>query len=327
MSTSPRVEIVAALLVNYESGPDLLAALESLAALGRAPDVYIVVDNASQDNSLALACRCFLGKMAVIRNPANVGFATAVNQGLRSARKFCATHVWLFNPDARAREGALSALLRVAHEAPLALLSPLIVDATGKTWFSGGTIAWWRMRAVHQECPVLRGRVQSHQFLTGCALFLPLPLIERLGDFDERFFLYYEDTDYSVRAREAGFNLLVVTEAVVEHREVSRFNPQKTYFLVFSGLLFFWKHARGWRRPFFQIYVTIRRLKNWFDCLLWGGKEAMSVRQAYGDFFRTVRSSARVSHHRELSEPVRGRPPVATPSESLFSGRRGNHRQ
>lgn len=80
-------EMVAAILVNYESGDDLQGALWSLVQLERAPNILIVVDNASQDDSLCLAEKDF-PQLVVIRNSENVGFARAVNQGLKKRRNY-----------------------------------------------------------------------------------------------------------------------------------------------------------------------------------------------------------------------------------------------
>ena len=277
MCMSVRVAVV---IVNYESGDDTAAALRSLCQAERCPDVFIVVDNASHDDSLARAERA-VPELLTIRNTDNVGFAKAANQGIALARERSATHIWLFNPDARAHQETLVRLIAVAQQHPKSLLSPLIFDANGEVWFAGGDISWMRMRATHRRAVA----DDPQDFLTGCALFLPLSALEEVGGLDDRFFLYYEDADYSVRARKQGYILRVVMEARVDHAEVSQSNPQKTYFLVYSGLLFFFKHAIGVQRLYLGIYVTIRRLKNWLDCLLWGGKEAVSVRQAYGDFF------------------------------------------
>ena len=276
-------EVVAAILVNYESGGDLVAAIWSLVQLERAPDVFIVVDNASQDDSLHLAQKDF-PQLVVIHNSLNVGFAKAVNQGLRKAREFQSTHIWLFNPDARARQNSLSELILASRNTPRALFSPIIFDTQGGVWFSGGKLSWWRMRALHRRAP--SSQAGNEDFLTGCALFIPMMTIDIIGEFDENYFLYYEDADFCLRAKKAGFQLCMVTGAAVDHAEVSRAYAQKVYYLVYSGLLFFFKHASGMKAEYMRIYTTIRKLKNRLDCLLLGGKEAALVRQAYVDFFR-----------------------------------------
>ena len=127
---------VAVVIVNYESGNDTASALQSLIRSERRPDVLIVVDNASHDDSLTQAERVY-PELLVIRNDKNVGFAKAVNQGMELARRQSATHIWLFNPDARAATETLGLLLAAAEQYPKSLFSPLIFDADGKVWFAG----------------------------------------------------------------------------------------------------------------------------------------------------------------------------------------------
>lgn len=287
-------EKVAVILVNYESGGDLSSAILSLSTGKQAPDVYIVVDNASQDTSLKQATEKF-PFLRVIRNSQNVGFSKAVNQGLREARRCQVSAVWLFNPDALAEKDTLLELLAVLKRHPTSLVSPIIFDEQGSVWFAGGRINWLRMRSTHAQSVI--SRTLDSDFLTGCALLIPMRAIEEVGFFDERFFLYYEDVDFSVRCVHAGFQLRIAKKSRVQHKEVSQNNPQKTYFLVLSGLLFFYKHATFLKRLYFGIYVTIRRLKNWLDNLLFGGKEALSVRNAYVCFWKNSRSEI-FSHHR-----------------------------
>lgn len=182
------------------------------------------------------------------------------------------------------RNDALSELILAARNMPLALFSPIIFDNEGKVWFSGGKLSWWRMRAFHRKVSCFQERGQ--EFLTGCAPSIPLATIDVIGEFDENYFLYYEDADFCLRAKKAGFQLCMVPKAAVDHTEASRTYARKVYYLVYSGLLFFFKHASGMKAGYMRTYVTIRKLKNWIDCLLFGGEEAALVRQAYVDFFR-----------------------------------------
>jgi GT2 family glycosyltransferase len=173
------------------------------------------------------------------------------------------------------------------------LLSPTIYDSvTKKLWFGKGKIEYTRMRAVHvkpSHGELSSGAFES-EFLTGCALLMSRPLVEAIGYLDERFFLYYEDADFSLRAKEAGFSLVVVPEAKVWHAEQSNQSESKLYHLVLSGLLFFEKHGKGLWKPYFFVYGTIRRIKNRSD-LLFGRKEAPLVRLAYNNFSHEHSSS------------------------------------
>ncbi len=281
-SNQPQVGIV---VLNFNGENCLLTCLTSLSRLDYSNFFVVVVDNASRDSSLASAQASF-PTYTYIRNAENKGFAGGMNVGMSAAFARGAEWVWLFNNDATTEESALKTLMAVGEQAPRAgLLSPCISDSTGGVWFGKGRVNTLRMRAEHVP-PSKRERSSTFypsEFLTGCALLVKREVFERIGDLDDRFFLYYEDVDFSVRVRVADFQVLVVPGARVFHGEQSRENDQKVYYLVYSGLLFFKKHANFWENIYFSVYGTIRRLKNAIDVLL-GKEHARMVRRAYHDF-------------------------------------------
>ncbi len=285
MSDLPRVGII---VLNYNGGTGLLACLQSLDDLDyRAKDI-LVVDNHSTDDSLVAAEKKF-PHFTFIHNSKNEGFAKGMNSGMRLAVSKGAEWCWLFNCDALAYPQTLTTLISVAQENPQAgLLSPMIYEAgNNRVWFAKGEIDFWRMRTRHIQ-PTQQELIAKNypsEFLTGCALLIKKKLIQTIGFLDETFFLYYEDADYSLRASLAGFACLVVAESRVAHSETSRFHPRKTYFLVYSGLLFFAKWADFYTRFYLAVYVTMRRVKNFWDRLRGGGAAAQEAYLAYRDYF------------------------------------------
>ncbi|MEK9151201.1 MAG: glycosyltransferase family 2 protein [Patescibacteria group bacterium] len=279
----PRVAIV---VLNYNGRDCLTDCLWSLGQLRYGAKDIIIVDNDSADDSLVSAEKQF-PHFTFVRNEKNTGFAKGMNIGMRLALDRGAQWIWIFNNDAEADPSALSKLIAVAQENPRAgLLSPAIYETGGRLWFAKGEIDRFRMRTLHIRPTEkeLTSKAYPSGFLTGCALLIKRELIEAIGFLDERFFLYYEDADYSLRASAAGFSCLVVPEALVSHREKSRGNRQKTYFLVYSGLRFFEKHAPFFLRPYFQAYVTMRRAKNLIDRLRGKDGAALETYRAYQDY-------------------------------------------
>lgn len=284
MHTLPQVGII---VLNYNGKHCLLPCLQSLDRLTYANKDIIVVDNGSLDDSLAVAEKQF-PHFTFVRNEKNEGFAKGMNIGMRLALARGATWCWVFNYDAIAAPDSLSRLIAVTEEYPRAgLLSPLIsVPGSDCHWFAKGRIDFFRMRTVHIEptATELQTVAYPSEFLTGCALLIKKELIDAAGLLDENFFLYYEDADYSIRALRSGFALLVVPSAHVSHSEVSRSHPKKTYFLVYSGLLFFAKWASPVMRPYLFVYVTMRRVKNFLKRRS-GSVAAEETHRAYRKYF------------------------------------------
>ena len=282
----------AIIVLNWNGRDCLPACLLSLQSISYRDKEIIVVDNGSSDDSLAIA-KCDFPHCLFIENGTNLGFAGGMNRGIRTALERGAEYVWLFNSDAQAKPDTLTTLIEVAKIHPEAgLFSPIITNSNGQTWFAKGRIDFLRMRALHTEPSPreLTSPAYESQFLTGCALLIQKKALEKAGFLDERFFLYYEDADLCLRAANYGFQSLVVPKARVMHAEKSRENPEKTYYLVLSGLLFSAKHAPRLLRPYLAGYATIRRLKNRLD-LLCGRDKAEAVARAYRDFDRYANPS------------------------------------
>lgn len=279
---------VAIIVLNYNGKDCLPLCLESLRKLTYPNWEIIVVDNGSSDGSLQVAEKAF-PECHFVRNAENLGFAKGMNVGMRTALARQADWFWLVNYDAIADSRALDHLMTTAEKHPRAgLLSPVIYDAsTQAVWFAKGRRDFLRMRTVHSNPTKeeFASDAYASEFLTGCALLVKKQLVETIGFLDERFFLYYEDADYSLRAARAGFACLVVPQARVWHSEKSQSNPQKIYFLVYSGLLFFEKHASFLWRLYFFVYVTIRRVKNLLDVARSKGSAALEAQRAYKHFF------------------------------------------
>ncbi|MEI7749737.1 MAG: glycosyltransferase family 2 protein [Candidatus Moraniibacteriota bacterium] len=284
MEHPPKVFVI---ILNWNGQDCLASCLRSVFALDYRNTEIVIVDNASRDGSLEEAKKSF-SRAHFILNTENLGFAAGMNVGIRFALSKGADYVWILNNDVECKKNSLSALVSaaIAHEKP-AFFSPHILTPKGISWFSGGKIDYFRMRAEHTldvdtfslEAPYPTG------YLSGCALFFPRKAIEAVGLFDEGYFLYYEDTDLSVRAEKKGLELLVVPKSVVLHSEKSEENPEKIYWLVRSGLRFFRAHTPILVRPWMWIYISMRRIKNGIDKLQ-GKKGALPVSAAYADSWK-----------------------------------------
>ncbi|MBI2439401.1 MAG: glycosyltransferase family 2 protein [Candidatus Moranbacteria bacterium] len=287
---SPRVGII---VVNYNGGQDFLACLSSLFSLEYSEKQIIIVDNASTDQSFSLAKENF-SEGVFLRNETNEGFAKAANKGMRYAFARGARWCWIVNNDATVDPFALKRLVESGEKDERnALISPTIYTENGALWFGKGVFDFWRMKTRH-VVPTKKERTEEFfmsEFVTGCALLVRKEFTDRQGFFDERFFLYYEDADLSYRAKQGGFLSLVVPKAIVWHREVSRQNPQKVYYLILSGLLFFQKNAFWWQKPYFFLHGTMRRVKNIFLKMLFPRDLVLAQAQAaYRQYFHGIKT-------------------------------------
>jgi N-acetylglucosaminyl-diphospho-decaprenol L-rhamnosyltransferase len=278
--TSPALTVI---IVAYRSAAHLPACFEALsaAAVGVAWDL-VVVDNASGDGTPELVERAAPG-VRLILNEANRGFAAAVNQAARTAR---GRYLLLLNPDARPLPGCVSGLVAELDGTPeAALAGPQLLDSDGtpqpSAWLAPGflTLAYdalllhnlWPRSRLRLVTPAGQGAVDV-ECLSGACLLVRRAVFEALGGLDERFFLYYEDTDLGVRARAGGHRVRLVPAARAVHLVGgSSFQDRREFLRRFheSRRLFLAKHHHGPRgaalrvlhRLGFAVQVLLYRLR------------------------------------------------------------------
>ena len=206
LNTSAALARVCVVTVAYNSA----AALRGL--LGSVPKgvAVIVVDNASRDDSAALA---EAAGARVIRNAANLGFGAGCNIGMAAAET---EFVLLANPDTRLDAGAIARLVAAADAFPdAAILAPTLCDERGER------VRSWDVEQLHRR--KLSRKRDAEPWPEGplCAEFLSgACMLLRASDglrFDEAFFLFYEDDGICAAARAKGRSLVLVPDAVIHH--------------------------------------------------------------------------------------------------------------
>jgi GT2 family glycosyltransferase len=214
---------IIAIVVNWKLKEATLECVQSLAQLD-VPCHIIVVDNGSNDGSVNYILQ-HCSQVEVIALPSNDGFAVACNHAMnRALSEAACEYVLLLNSDAIIHPHALSILLFAAHEHPSAgILGPKIYyrDRPNVIWYAGARRQPWSLLATStgRGC-VDRGQYQqvcSVDYVFGAAMLIRRQVLEQIGIFDERFFLYLEDLDFCLRAQAASFKLLFVPDANVWH--------------------------------------------------------------------------------------------------------------
>lgn len=230
MNTS-RIEI-SAIVILYDGRaflPDLLNTLrENLTDINHE---IIFVDNGSTDGSVDYV-RELCPTARVIENRRNLGFAPAVNVGIKAAR---GAYLYILNQDLRFRPGATKALLeRLKAEPEVGLIGPGYVYFDGRPQRSVRAFPSYRhvfYRALLLDRIFRHHREFSHWRMgwfdhkselyvdqpMGAVMMIPRAVIDKVGLMDERFPILFNDVDFCRRIKEAGYRLLYYPTAVVEH--------------------------------------------------------------------------------------------------------------
>ncbi len=282
MENFPKVFII---ILNY-NGKDFIAkTLSSVFKLDYPNFRVLLVDNNSTDGSLELAKLNF-SKAVFIKNNANLGFSSGNNVGIKYALEREADYVLLLNYDTEVRADFLTNLVAsMKKDDKIGIGSPVILSkAVSRVWFSGGKIAWLKMKTWQEEEEREEDYFKS-DYISGCSMIIKAEVFKKIGLLDEDYFLYWEDADFSLKARRAGFKLVVSAKSRIYHWEKSEETKEnKIYWLVVSGLVFFKKNTPFWLKGWILFYLWARRLKNIFDVNFRKRNLARTVQKAYRDF-------------------------------------------
>lgn len=230
-------DLVSVVIVNFNAGDYLAAAVDSVLGQAEVETEVIVVDNASSDGSLqSLRARVPAGSIRIIELDDNYGFAHACNAGITVSRGGA---VLLLNPDCRMHDGSLALLKWMIQERPdVGMTGPLIVNPDGSEQrgcrrdipnpWQIFCVAFGlhrlmpdhpRFRDFAYDAAVLPDRPSEVPAISGACMLVRRAAIDAVGYLDSGYFLHFEDLDWCLRFQSAGFKILFVPSAVVEHTQ------------------------------------------------------------------------------------------------------------
>ena len=216
--------------VNFNGLDDTRKCLSSLEAL-TVPASVVVVDNASAFDPTAVL-KAEFPWVHLVRNPVNGGWSGGNNTGIRYALERGAEHVVLLNNDTVVSPKLVERLLAAAAANPaFGVIGPVIrymdepdVVMTDGVVFNRPGFPGFFQRQPVPEREADPPRVDEVDIVNGCCMMIAAGVFRRIGLIDDRFFLIHEESDFCLRAREAGFRCGVLAEALVWHKGSSSFN-------------------------------------------------------------------------------------------------------
>jgi len=285
-----RTPRVIAVVVNYNGGAFLGAFLESFRALAYANAGLVVVDNASADESWRLVPGV-APDATLLRSPTNAGFTGGANHGVREASRRGADYVLFLNGDTRLDAGLIEALL--AQAGPRTMVAPrvllegsddLLDDTVGEfSWLRGA----WRDWTYGKPAPPSLRRPGPVGMASLTALLVPAAVFSEIGLLEERLFMYYEDFDFVLRARRAGFALRHAPDARLWHRRSASSGGGETafkyYYATRNRLWLLRRHQPPVLFAGFCVYFVATRLV----------RAAQLARRGRGDLARAILAGTR----------------------------------
>ena len=267
-------------VLNWNNAHDTIPCLESLLAASPGPEHVVVVDNGSTDSSVAGIRRW--GRehgvvtengvkpwLIVIEAGTNRGFAGGNNLGIELLEEQTnVSHIMLLNNDATLAPDFFADISTALCEAPDAgLITGTILEdpARDKVWFAGGKELPMRALYRHKHDVPAADEPVPTDFVTGCAMVISRPVLKKIGHLAEVYFpLYWEDGEYSFRARNAGFPVLYAPRATVYHKVgatvgAAHVSPVVAYCQNRLRVFYVRRNYRGWTKAAALGYLALTK--------------------------------------------------------------------
>ncbi|MDT8304978.1 MAG: glycosyltransferase family 2 protein [Anaerolineae bacterium] len=263
--------LVITVILNTNRRADTLSCLASLERSHYANHRVVVLDNASSDGSVAAIHEMFAA-VEVVSLEENRGYAGNNNVGIVAAMERGADWIFVLNEDTIVEADCLTHLVAAGEsDRRIGIVGPTVYhhDAPEVIQSAGGVLdRFWISRHLHEnerDEGQLKG-LPAVDWISGCALLVRREVVEEVGALDARFFYYWEETEWCLRARRAGWEIRHVPEARLWHKGVQRDyapNPSVTYYNTRNRFLMLAKHKAPplvWLAAWAD---TLRTLTSW----------------------------------------------------------------
>ncbi|HSF80388.1 MAG TPA: glycosyltransferase family 2 protein [Anaerolineales bacterium] len=260
--------LVVTVILNTNRREDTLAALDSLFQSTYSNHKVVVLDNDSKDGSVT-AIQSAYSQVQVIELDHNLGYAGNNNVGIQAAMDMGAEWVLVLNEDTLLAPDCLAEMVRVGESHPqIGVIGPMVYhhDEPGVIQSAGGKIGsnWQTWHLAQNEDD--RGQyTEPHavDWISGCAIMVRRGVIHQVGMLDARFFYYFEETEWCLRAHRAGWQVIHAPQARLWHKGVQRNyfpGPNVTYYSTRNRFLMFSKHrapSKAWFLAWMEVFRTL----------------------------------------------------------------------
>jgi len=262
--------------VLYKSDDVLEGFFKSISCQTYKNYILCLVDNSVNEVSNSLINK-YLNEYPVtdhrhIKNSGNIGVAAGNNVGIHLALKEGCSHVLLLNNDIEMEQDhVFSTLVSLCEEKGETMVVPKIYYYDSrKLWMAGGYMNKWRALGIHygynkKDAPKYNaGKYIS--YAPTCFMIISKEVFEKVGYMDEKYFAYYDDTDFVLRATKAGFKLYYEPSVYILHKVSSSAGSNSPFYVYYSNrnkIYFIRKNLKGINRYFAILYTLALRAFFW----------------------------------------------------------------
>ncbi|HWR32362.1 MAG TPA: glycosyltransferase family 2 protein [Chitinophagaceae bacterium] len=264
--------------VLYNSDDVLEGFFKSISAQSYKNYILYLVDNSENDNTDAIIAKLVqaypVAQYLHIKSEGNIGVAAGNNTGIRKALADGCDYVLLLNNDIEIeQDNALEKMVSLCEVKEEKLLVPKIFyHDSHKLWMAGGYMDKWRALGVHygyKKQDVSKYNLGKYiTYAPTCFMIIAKEVFIKVGYMDEKYFAYYDDTDYVLRATRAGYKLYYEPSVSILHKVSSSAGGDVSPFYIYysnrNKVYFIRKNLEGIKRLFAISYTLLSRLAFWF---------------------------------------------------------------
>ncbi len=278
----PKVNI---LILQYNNSVDTLDCLWSLRNVTYPNFNVVIIDNNSREEEIE-KIRKYVNEekddfnIHLIETGSNLGYAGGNNVGMEYSFKNGVDYVFVLNNDTVVAPDFLDNLIK--HIDDYGIVGPKMNyyrHGPGKdeVWFSGANVKFLDTNIQHSTENI--ENIKITDFISGAGMLIKKELVDKIGYFNEDYFLYYEDVDYCLRAKKAGYESACVGDSIIWHKvskTVSEIPNPKRLRYIFRNTLFlagrFGDIVTKIKIPFWMLYIF---LKQWIKIIFYPDKKEM----------------------------------------------------
>lgn len=253
------------ILVNFNSYKDTIECVRSLKKINYLNYKIVIVDNNSKNDSVK-ELKKHLNDCIIIESKNNKGFSGGNNLAIEYSIKNGAEYVLLLNNDTLVNPNFLTNMINSYNKinnVGIVTCKILYYPEQNKIWYGGGKINWFKFIVEHYgmgEFDIGQTDLNKEvDFATGCCMLVKIDVLKKVGLLSDEYFMYFEDVDFCVRVKEAGYRIWYNHNAIIYHKVGQASGGEESSFSIewcTRNRLFFMKKYKN-RVPKFQYFLSL----------------------------------------------------------------------
>jgi hypothetical protein len=286
--------IIYTIILNRNGYQDSKECIQSLLQATYKNFIIVLVDNGSNTNEAELLENEFPAIKA-IRIEKNLGFSGGNNIGIKYSLEQNADYILLLNNDTTVERNFLEPLLeKMLQDKQVGIVAPQInyYSEPNRVWSAGGKIRKIRASGFADSDklePRLSKKDRGVDFVSGCCMLIRREVFEKVGTFDENYFLYVEDTDFCYRVIKAGYKICLTPKSKIYHKvnsSTKKNNSLLPLYYTTRNRLYFAK--KNFKRTFYLTFIymlIVMSIKSIYWFIVGNSKYVKAVIRAFKDLF------------------------------------------